>query len=144
MDGKSSDKSKGIVSNNGPLKDEREHIRIENGEPALQVKNNAVADGFRLNEKTVSYSPTKNPGKEFVKPYDNYGTDYEIRAKNDSSLGNLEKTTKERANGTQEGVSELFHDAATEPTFPTEVFCEVFSVPYQYSFCQPHTICVLY
>lgn len=104
------------------MSDQREHLRTESREPTLQMKNNAVADGFRLNTKTVSYSPTKNPGKEFVKPIDNTGSDSEMRAQKDASPRiNLGKTVKRRESGSFEAASQLLLDPANDSTIPTEV-----------------------
>ena len=104
------------------MTDQREHLRTESREPTLQMKNNAVADGFRLNTKAVSYSPTKTPGKEVVKSIDNSGSDSERRAQKDVSPRiNLGKTIKGRESGSPEAASQLLLDPANDSTIPTEV-----------------------
>ena len=95
----------------------REHLSTESREPALQMKNNER--GFRLNtSKGMAYSPSKNPGKEITKSFDNSGGDSETKA---SSLRNLGKAIKGRESNRLEAASDLILDAATDLTLPTEV-----------------------
>ncbi|KAM1412636.1 hypothetical protein ACFXTO_025341 [Malus domestica] len=119
LDDKPSGKSKKVSNFGGPVTDlyslKREQGTGVKGS-ALQLKNNAVADGLRVNTK-VSDSQVKSPGKEFGKSLFNSGTDSGARAKKDlSSVTNLGKTIK----GREEQESELFLDADRDPTLPTE------------------------
>lgn len=124
LNGKPAEKNKGISNFGGPVNVtdlstlKREHLRNESREPALQMKNNAASDGFRLNVKGLSFPPSKIPGKEF----DNSGSDSETRAPKDpSSLRNLGRAVKGKESHSSEAASELPLDAAADLTLPTEV-----------------------
>ncbi|EXB74504.1 Copia protein [Morus notabilis] len=132
LNGKPSEKNKGISNSGGPVNVtdlstlKREHLRNESREPALQMKNNAASDGFRLNVKGLSFPPSKIPGKEF----DNSGSDSETRAPKDpSSLRNLGRAVKGKESHSSEAASELPLDAAADLTLPTEWVPPNVSVP---------------
>lgn len=132
LNGKPAEKNKGISNFGGPVNVtdlstlKREHLRNESREPALQMKNNAASDGFRLNVKGLSFPPSKIPGKEF----DNSGSDSETRAPKDpSSLRNLGRAVKGKESHSSEAASELPLDAAADLTLPTEWVPPNVSVP---------------
>lgn len=117
LDDKPSEKSKGVSNYGGPVVTDLSSLKRE---PALQMKNNDVSDGFRLDAKGISYSPVKTSGKELAKPFENSGNDSETRAQKDAySLRNSGRAVKGRAQS-PEVASELLLDAATDPTLPTE------------------------
>lgn len=121
LDDKPSEKGQKVSTFSGPVIDpfslKREQIGIGIKDSTLQVKNNAVGDGLRLNAKGSS-SPVKIPGKDFGKSLNTPGACSGTGGqKQASSLTNLGKTIK----GREELESELFLDAATDPTLPTEV-----------------------
>ncbi|KAL5575140.1 hypothetical protein UlMin_016839 [Ulmus minor] len=133
LDDKPSEKSNGLPNFGGPLTDhvslKKEQLRTENGEPVLQMKENAEADGFRLNAKGVSNSPVKKSGKEVIKSFDNSAHDSETRAKKDTTtLKTLGKAVKVGESDCLE-ASESPLDAATDPTLPTEWIPPNLSVP---------------
>lgn len=132
LDDKPSEKSKGVSNYGGPAVTDLSSLKRE---PALQMKNNDVSDGFRLDAKGISYSPVKTPSKELAKPFENSGNDLETRAQKDAySLRNSGRAVKGRAQS-PEVASELLLDAAMDPTLPTEVNREVlFLLPFLYAF----------
>lgn len=120
LDDKQSEKSKRVLNFGEPVVDpsslKREQIGIGIRDSTLQVKNNAVGDGQRLNAK--GSSSVKNRGKDFGKPLNTPSTCSGTGGpKQASSLINSGRTSK----GRKEQESELFLDAATDPTLPTEV-----------------------
>ncbi|XP_050384500.1 uncharacterized protein LOC126801087 isoform X2 [Argentina anserina] len=124
-DAKPSEKSKRVLNfGTDPSSFKSEQIGIGMKDSTLQVKNNAVGDGLRLNAK--GSSPVKNPGKDFGKPV-NTPTTCSITGgqKQASSLTNSGKTSE----GREEQESELVLDAATDPTLPTEWVPPNLSVP---------------
>ncbi|XP_062008356.1 uncharacterized protein LOC133725216 isoform X2 [Rosa rugosa] len=129
LDDKPSEKSKKALNFGEPVIDpfslKREQIGIGIKDSTLQVKNNAVGDGLRLNAKGSS-SPVQNPGKDFGKPLNTPGTCSSTGGqKQASSLMNSGKTSK----GREEQESELFLDASTDPTLPMEWVPPNVSVP---------------
>ncbi|KAL6134452.1 hypothetical protein ACLB2K_066683 [Fragaria x ananassa] len=119
LDDKQSEKSKRVLNFSEPVVDpsslKREQIGIGIRDSTLQVKNNAVGDGQRLNAK--GSSSVKNPGKDFGKPLNTPSScSCTGGPKQASSLVNSGRTSK----GREEQESELFLDAATDPTLPTE------------------------
>ncbi|PQM35189.1 uncharacterized protein Pyn_22650 [Prunus yedoensis var. nudiflora] len=126
-DDKPSEKSKQVSNFGGPVTDpfslKREPIGTRVKDSALQLKNNVVADGLRVNTKGSS-SPVKNSGNDFGKSLG--ATDSDTRGKKDaSSLINLGKTIQ----GRDEKEIELFVDTDTDPTLPTEWVPPNLSVP---------------
>ncbi|VVA32710.1 PREDICTED: Phox-associated [Prunus dulcis] len=127
LDDKASEKSKQVSNFGGPVTDpfslKREPIGTRVKDSALQLKNNVVADGFRVNTKGSS-SPVKNSGNDFGKSLG--ATDSDTRGRKDaSSLTNLGKTIQ----GRDEKEIELFVDTDTDPTLPTEWVPPNLSVP---------------
>ncbi|KAA8541797.1 hypothetical protein F0562_022949 [Nyssa sinensis] len=112
------------------LPSRRENLSAESKESALQIKRNVVADGSRLNPKLVVHSSPKKPAKEFVKPFEDSGSDSDNGVqKNISPTGNLGKTTKGSEVDGLQASSKLLIDAATDPTLPTEWVPPNLSVP---------------
>lgn len=94
-----------------PFSLKREPIGTRVKDSALQLKNNVVADGLRVNTKGSS-SPVKNSGNDFGKSLG--ATDSDTRGRKDaSSLTNLGKTIK----GREEKESDFFVDTDADPTF---------------------------
>ncbi|CAB4303145.1 unnamed protein product [Prunus armeniaca] len=127
LDDKPSEKSKQVSNFGGPVTDpfslKREPIGTRVKDSALQLKNNVVADGLRVNTKGSS-SPVKKSGNDFGKSLG--ATDSDTRGRKDaSSLTNLGKTIQ----GRDEKEIELFVDTDTDPTLPTEWVPPNLSVP---------------
>lgn len=107
------------------LSSKREHLGAES-KVAMQIKQNSVADGSKLNVESTAHSPVKKPGKEFRKPVQDLGSDSDTSAqKNLPSFRNLGKTTKERGDMGSQGKPDLPRDAAADQTLPTEVVAQL-------------------
>ncbi|OMO54105.1 hypothetical protein CCACVL1_28063 [Corchorus capsularis] len=118
LDEKPSEKNKKASNVMGPLSSRREHLDNGIKESTLQMKPNLAIDGFR-NAKDMS-SPSKIPGKERGKSFEDSGSDSETRVQNNLVMRNTGKNIKGRENEGMEDTSELLLDAATYSTLPIE------------------------
>lgn len=130
LDDKPPENSQEVSNFIGPVIDSlstrREQLGTEHKESVLQTKNNFGADVVRMSAKDMSHSPGKKAGKVFGKSFKNPGSDSDMQ-KNASEVRNVGKIVKGRESDGLEQMSESLHDAAIDPTLPTEVINELMS-----------------
>ncbi|KAM7255616.1 hypothetical protein ACFE04_008514 [Oxalis oulophora] len=130
LDNHSSEKSKQVpyVAGLGvtPLPARRK-VGIETKESRLNVKPGPLGNNMRSNSIDMSHSPVKNQPKKLF----NTSGDHDINTRSEKNLPCKVsgKVSEDKVNDGVEDRTELFVDAASDPTFPTEWVPPNLSIP---------------
>ncbi|KAJ4958209.1 hypothetical protein NE237_025320 [Protea cynaroides] len=119
-----------VAAVNGPLLNRGEHLNINRKETTLQIKQSVVAENPGLRGSSKSCLPVKISGEKHENHMEASGSDSNGRLqRSDRYIRKSEISRKERGSENPQETSEVFLDAATDPTLPTEWIPPNLSVP---------------